>query len=1167
MAWLTRLALLRLAAQWRPLLTTTVGVLLATVIGANTALYTDAVSQLGMLDYLDQYPKQDAQISVRTGIAPAEVDDFSAQRDLLNLAFNSEIESHFDTWGAWSPEVVSWAETQSMYVMRGGANGEYIESVRLRLAHYAALQKVGVLVAGDWPSDADLTTEAVPVLLPAVVADELDLRVGDTIGLDQRGWDTSQRFDAVIVGIVRPLAPPDSYWMEPSPLRVDTPPRIELEANVLTTSANLENVAKAFLPQASVQLGWRVLFDHTELPHARIVSAQETLVAFESDLKRTFEEFAILGNSLVYGTSLPALLAEYNTEAGAFNLPIILLSAQLSALVLFFLVLIAALAQRSERREIAVMQARGARNWQLLLVRMVETAIICSLAFVIAPFIARALLTAGLPLLMGIEDFTLTLSVNSFLFAGIAAVVAWITLIITMLPLLSQPLILSGGLTARSVQRTWWQRYYLDVVLLVIGLVALYQINQQQSLDAIEGRADPILLLTPTLLFIAFSSVILRLFPGLVNLIAHFYDQRPGLDGALSAWQVSRESLHYGRIAFLMALAIGIGWFAIAYQSTLVGNRQAQARYAVGADLRFVLDNDSDRGSIATLRSEISDHAEVIGTTDVLRLDLVSVTRGIGRSGRQPGEILGVIPESFSGVAYWRDDYAPVYVPAGVEPLPDTGLELPFVPTRIGLWVLVEGQQVMGFWRSEGLYPQPFDLSEGVRIDARLRDADNQIYQVTFEPQMGILQDFVAEYVFPQPVENTGNLPEDYEPPHIPWPNDGWVYMRAELPASNAESVRLEGLTVVSFGGGNRFRSLQNRITLADLELYNASGQLIESELLGDSAWTLTSWQVAGENVPPPSLPPLYTGDALSVAWQVGDANTSLLSLWLNYPERGTIDQQAFGITVPDEEIVGVPVLASRSLADLNELVQDQRFSLYVDPLSIWFEVRDVIDLYPTAYPETPYLVVDYQVLNYVLQRAAAMSLPTNEIWVRLHPDADSETIIDEIVASAPEGLIEDVQSVAATLETYASDVQSLGIIGLLYISFAVGLVLSAVGLFTYIALSVQARIGEFAVLRALGLPVSRLVWLVVREQILIMGVAILLGIIIGQFLTMQVLPPLALSAAGGRVTPPYIIQLDLMLLIPFFGLLILVLVGILALSAIWMRRAADAQALRFSEE
>jgi ABC-type antimicrobial peptide transport system permease subunit len=363
------------------------------------------------------------------------------------------------------------------------------------------------------------------------------------------------------------------------------------------------------------------------------------------------------------------------------------------------------------------------------------------------------------------------------------------------------------------------------------------------------------------------------------------------------------------------------------------------------------------------------------------------------------------------------------------------------------------------------------------------------------------------------------------------------------------------------------------RLSITDIQFISADGTTQASGFIQANWDIVRGFNAAApaEFAINPDIPESYGEEAMVMEWIGGDfdSNGSAFSLLLEYPEAGsmTVAGGDESNAISEGEIVGIPALVSRSFAELNEFTEGQRFSLFVNNVAPWFELSRQIEYYPTLYQERPYIVTDIDLLNRTLSRGGNGFVRPNELWIRLNDGVDEEAFIASLQSSEDAPLFKAIFGLEAILSGYETDVLSLGVIGLLYISFTVGLALSIVSLLTYISLTVQARMGEFAVLRAMGLTTSRMVWSIMIEQILVLFAAIILGAVIGQFLTSQVLPPLALSAAGGIVTPPFVLRLDFGTIAQYLLILIAVLLFVLLLSALWVRRTATAEALRLTED
>ncbi|MBN1565546.1 MAG: ABC transporter permease, partial [Anaerolineae bacterium] len=119
----------------------------------------------------------------------------------------------------------------------------------------------------------------------------------------------------------------------------------------------------------------------------------------------------------------------------------------------------------------------------------------------------------------------------------------------------------------------------------------------------------------------------------------------------------------------------------------------------------------------------------------------------------------------------------------------------------------------------------------------------------------------------------------------------------------------------------------------------------------------------------------------------------------------------------------------------------------------------------------------------------------------------------------------------------------------------------------TYAGLTAQARRAELGVLRALGLSSRRVVGGLALEQVFVMITGAVLGAILGWTLAAQVVPTLALGAAGEGITPPFVVRIETRRLIEYALLMVGVFGLVLVSSLVLVRQLALARALRLGDE
>lgn len=1149
MPWSLKYALRRLFAKWQSLATMIVGVLLAAIVGSNAPLYTSAIAQVGWQQALPDQNPADLQMYIRTGIAPIDVEDFGAAWSELDSVVTAEAENTFAPFGDWFGGWISWAEMADHAIIAGVSRPRPPE---IRLAYYDDLRDYIEVTEGEWVSDEGNTVSA---LISEANAEFLGISVGDVLTLKQQGWDTSQVFDVHIVGIITPKDTDSPYWFAPNPLGSSSAP-------ILLTTANNLVAATQFTPTPTIQIGWRSLFWHGRLPYTSLPELKHVLDNFEPTLRRTLESVDLPFGPPVFTTGISPIIEGYIADVDLLNIPFGLLLLQLGVLVIFFLFIITALAWRAARREVALLQSRGAQNQQVLRLHALETFIICAIAALVAPFITRTVLAVLIPLLTGIESIPLDVTPTVFGYSVGTSIIAWVVLLLTLLPVLQLPLIAAGGSATRSRTRMWWQRYYLDWVLLIIGLVALVQLTQSQSLTTSgTTQSDPLLLIAPALLFVAFSSVLLRFFPFLVRLISGYAQRRRGAVGVLASWQVSREPLQYGQITFLLALAIGIGWFAISYQATLTNNQQEQAMYRTGGDVRIEVAPTAD---VITLEQTLRENEVIESVSQITRVLLrnVSINRSAGRGGREAGELLAVDSTALQSAQTWNS--ASDWFPPPLADDSEYGKPLPDNTAAVGVWLRIDTQQWINFGQfTVENYPQPYILSELGTVLLKLRNADGNLVDIEMTPDRAALDTFVEELEASQEEESQDfqppTNPDDFEPRVFDYPNEGWLYFEAALP--DISSWRIAGLTFLlrdQFPGGI------SETLISGWQAIDAEGQSTPLDIYA-------GWDLGNEtSVVPPGIfiseeaPPIDDAPIIAFQWPTPD-NSSFISffLWANYPEIGTIEVGSPTTVIEEDDIIGIPVTIGRSFAELNDLSIGQRFRLSLGSFALWLEVHSIVDLFPTLYPETPYIIIDRDSLLYQFERIGYREGLQEEFWLILNDPAQAE----EVVSSLPSDAIANVTTIESVRSQFDTDITSLGVIGLLYLSFLIGVTLSLISLITYLNLSAQARLSQFRVLLAMGMPSTQLTLMLILEQMLVLITALILGALIGQFMVSQVLPPLAVSAAGGSAVPPFRVQTDLVLLAQYLLVIVAGIVLVLVLQAIWLRGLSLGSNQRYEEE
>ncbi len=174
--------------------------------------------------------------------------------------------------------------------------------------------------------------------------------------------------------------------------------------------------------------------------------------------------------------------------------------------------------------------------------------------------------------------------------------------------------------------------------------------------------------------------------------------------------------------------------------------------------------------------------------------------------------------------------------------------------------------------------------------------------------------------------------------------------------------------------------------------------------------------------------------------------------------------------------------------------------------------VYGIIDYWPGFLPEEkdedaepPALIVAN--LPYVQN---TMGLEPYKVWLKAKPDASREDLyqsLDDTNMSII--MMNDVHPELVELKNGAF---LLGLNGTLSLGFIVSIIIAFIGFLLFWVLTIKSRVLQYGVFRAMGIPLRKLIGILLFEQVLTSGFASFIGIIIGGITSVLFVPLFHLS-------------------------------------------------------
>ncbi len=564
------------------------------------------------------------------------------------------------------------------------------------LGAISGLEPHVTLLEGRLPQPAQAPGEHVEVLVSEALATRVGLRPGETyIAFDanqslQQSGESFLQIPVRIAGVWAPVDPQEAFWFYgPS----------ALAEVLLVPTATLQNAIGAHAERPIYTALWYLVLDGSEVRTSHV----DGLLGRIAGVRQRASE-------LLPGISLDAspveALTTYRLRTTWLAILLYAFSIPIVGLVLAFIAMVSGLAVERQRGEIAVFRSRGASVTQVFSITLAEGFLLGVLALgaglLAGPWLAGLIgRTRGFMDFGGAPNLRVVLTVTACHFGLAMLGVALVTQVLPAIGAARHTVISAKQERARLLQARWWQRAWLDVLLLIPAGYGAYVLRRQGAIvptavnPALAAQANrlaanlfpsdpfenPLLLLVPALTALALTLVVLRLLPRVMAAVAWLAGHTPSVAILLTARHLARTHSYYAAPLALLILTLSLSTYTATLAQTLDGHAYDRSHYEVGADVCLVEGgHQTARGGLVLSglpgmgdSAPASDEAEEAGWEALLPVEehlRAPGVLGAARVGRYPAAIylgagrpasvlIGIDRTEFPQVAYWRPDFAP----------------------------------------------------------------------------------------------------------------------------------------------------------------------------------------------------------------------------------------------------------------------------------------------------------------------------------------------------------------------------------------------------------------------------------------------------------------------------------------------------------------------------
>ncbi len=1111
--WLLRR---RIRSTWPLLVITSFGIVSAVTLMAVGAGYSRVLAEGGLRHALASTSPRVLNVHLITQNRPIGAADYTQLRSAVE----------------------GIAESRLGYMIRSmGRYGIVQGSIRLRTVpsdgppsldapigrpfFLTGFQEHSSLVAGRWPvgppviSDDGISIEAV---LGRVSARQMGISVGSQVDLYPFINDESQRISVTITGTADPNDPSEEYWMNgPSSYFVTRDDGGPILLPIYVTEETFFDGVAAKYPSMVGDFTWFLFLDTTVLKSSLVGPTQDAIKRLETDVNRQFPRSLVL-------TGLKPALKEYRQALTLARVPIFVFISLVVLVVIYFLIMVMGMLARSQTDESGILRSRGASILQVSGILAVSEGIIVLASMIMGPFLAllivRFLLAPTVNPVGGTGSIPVVLSSDMFLMGAIGGVLSLIVLLASSFNRARLGIVESLRSRARPPTLPLLQRYYIDILVLFVLGFLLWEIRGREGfltrdLASGEVKVDFLLLFGPAVVLVVVAVVVLRVLPLVVRLMSWSADRLAPAWVSFPLARFARDPLPHGSLVIILALAAALGVFGASFQPTLSVSQTHQALYSGGGDLSMSGPSLSSRDA-----KTLEEHEAIRTFSPIVResVTLLDVLPG------DSATLMAVDPKVLPDIVWFREDFAgkslselmellrPVSLPSSSF---GSGILVPGDATRIGVWVDLTG------------------LNSGTVV------SDLNLWTRIYTSQ-GIFHNlFLGEVSKARTGLSARKVSGDGA-------ESGWTYLEEEV--KDTVNPSGEPLRLVSFYLSRKSfaRTPPGTISLDDVTVKGPSsppGGLVVEDFESSGGWA----------------PLVNQGQAPDVVERATTAARSG-NAGLRFTWEETFKDAPRGVVFPPDPFP-LPAIGGPNFS-VGQIVRVKAGRKLVPVV-----IRGTTDYFPTLNALTrPFLIVPLEPYKQYARRTSLERVKEpNAFWASVQGDADRV----QVVASLHEriGAFVSIKDRDLLVETARRNpLAGGGWNGLTFLSMTAITVAVLLTLVIHSLVAIHTGRVDLAVARTLGFSRLQLALSLALERGLTAIFGLVVGSVVGIWLSRWVLGFMDIDARGRPIIPPMVLEVqDGLVVGALGGLIAATLLGLLV-AVVFVRRLNVPDVLRTGE-
>lgn len=477
---------------------------------------------------------------------------------------------------------VTGKETVYYYTLAGmnihsALNRKDAENVSLKLGSLSDLGEHVKMLSGEMYSGTGLTEDGcIEVVMTQAAMVNMKLLVGETLVFDDLKDAEGKEIRLYVKGVFDAASEKDDYWqVKPETLGSSVLMDRELFRSMFTGA----NAGKY-----TVSCSYYALFCYDDIRADQVVQLIEA-----TDELTERGPYSNTADKPAYRS----ILEKYVRKQERIRVTLLILQVPVLIMLGAFLFMISGQMYEMEKNEISVIKSRGSSGGQIFRLYLYQCMVLTlaggALGIPLGTVFSRILASARSFLEFDSSgSLTLTFTREVWLYAAAAMLT---TLFIMALPAIRHSRVTIVKLKQQKAlkKRSWWEKIFLDVILLGISLYGYYSFHKNASglgESVLQGESlDPLLYISSSLFIVGMGLLFLRLQPLLLQLV-YLAGKRFWRPASYASFM---ENAKNGRkqqfIMLFLIITISLGMYHATVARTILYNAYNNAEYMNGADI------------------------------------------------------------------------------------------------------------------------------------------------------------------------------------------------------------------------------------------------------------------------------------------------------------------------------------------------------------------------------------------------------------------------------------------------------------------------------------------------------------------------------------------------------------------------------------------------------